>query len=60
MVININGHYAADGVPPDGTPMTVIDLVEVAVTVIQWILTTITVVFIVVCLGFNIIFRNRK
>ena len=51
---------AADGVPPDGTPLTVFKTGELLVIVVRVILTVMTTVFIIVCLGFNIIFRNKR
>lgn len=49
-----------DGVPPDGTPVSVTMNIETAIIVVQCILTVISVFGIAVCLGFTIIYRKRK
>ena len=49
-----------DGIPPDGTPIKVIDVLELYVTVTKVVLSAIPMVFIIVCFIFNVVFRNRK
>ena len=50
----------ADGVPPDGTPERVIHAVILAIAVIVDILAFTGILFAVMCLVFDIKFRNRK
>ena len=49
-----------EGVPPDGIPKQVIVSTALALTVIYYILAIAGIIFALVCVGFNIIFRNRK
>ena len=48
------------GVPYDGTPTAVIETVHISLTVIFTVLSTIGIVFTIVCLAFNFVFRDRK
>ena len=50
----------SDGIPPDGHPVDVISLILVPVVVFGCTLMGILLAFAIVCLCFNIIFRNRK
>ena len=49
-----------DGIPPDGTPVTVVTTGDMPVIVYHSFLFATSTVFIIVCLMFNIIFRNKK
>ena len=60
LVITVLTLHAVDGTPPDGTPRIVINMGSQVVLIVRVILTSITAVVIIVCLGFNIIFRNKK
>ena len=48
------------GVPYDGMPTAVIETVHISLTVIFAVLSTIGIVFTIVCLAFNFVFRDRK
>ena len=50
----------SDGIPPDGHPVDVVSLILVPVVVFGSTLMGILLAFAIVCLCFNIIFRNRK
>lgn len=50
----------ADGVPPDGIPLNVITTIALPLMIIIQIFAIIGIFFAIFCLGFNIIFRNRK
>lgn len=54
-----NNSLYTDGLPPDGTPITTIQ-VNLTVIFFQVILSGIVLSCGVVCLVFNIVFRNRK
>jgi hypothetical protein len=49
-----------DGIPYDGTPVEIIETVDISLTVIFTVLSTIGIVFTIVCLAFNFIFKDRK
>ena len=49
-----------DNIPPDGTEMEVISPISTVVVVIIYIGSAVGVIIAVICLCFNIIFRNRK
>lgn len=49
-----------DGIPPDGTPISVINTFKLELVVIFDILAIFGIAFAIACLLFNIIFRNRK
>ena len=55
LIMNLIG-----GVPYDGTPTAVIETVHISLTVIFTVLSTIGIVFTIVCLVFNFVFRDRK
>ena len=57
---NIYNILYIDGVPYDGVPEEEIITAHTSVTVILVILATAGLVFTVVCLVFNFIFRKRK
>jgi hypothetical protein len=48
------------GVPYDGKPIEIIETVDISLTVIFILLSTIGIVFTIVCLIFNFIFRDKK
>ena len=49
-----------DGIPPDGTPIVVINTLHTALIVIIDIIAVAGIVFATVCLIFNIVFRNKR
>lgn len=49
-----------DGIPPDGTPIVIVNVLDWYVTFIGTLLMASAFVFILICLTFNIIFRNKK
>ena len=49
-----------DGAPPDGTPQNAIQTVNLWLVVVYYFLVLMGIVFIMVCLVFNIVFRNRR
>ena len=51
---------ATEGITPDGIPKLVIVSTALPLTVIYYILAIVGIIFAVVCLFFNIIFRKRK
>ena len=53
-------HKLAAGIPPDGTPINVINTFKTELVVILDILAVAGIVFAIVCLVFNVVFRNRK
>ena len=59
-MLNINNILYIDGVPYDGVPEEEVVTVHTSVTVILAILATAGLVFTVVCLAFNFIFRKRR
>ena len=54
----INNH--TDGVPPDGTPVKIINTFMKELVVIFDVIAIAGIVFAVICLLFNVIFRKRK
>lgn len=52
--------FGTDGIPPDGTPISVINTFKLELVVIFDILAIFGIAFAIACLLFNIIFRNRK
>ena len=50
----------ADGIPPDGRPLVVIGTYNIALVIVFYALTLAGVVFAIVCLVFNWIFRKSK
>ena len=48
------------GIPYDGSPEEVIHANEIALAIIYFIFATIGLLFVLVCLVFNIVFRNKK
>ena len=49
-----------DGVPPDGTPISIINTFKVELIVIFDTLVLLGIIFAVTCLLFNIIYRKRR
>lgn len=52
--------FSTDGVPPDGTPVTVVTSGNTGVIIKHVLLFATSTFFIIICLGFNIVFKNRK
>ena len=52
--------YYADGIPNDGIPLKDTVTVAIPLTVMFILLATAGLVFTIVCLAFNFIFRNKK
>ena len=50
----------ADGIPNDGIPIEEVVTVSISLTVVYVILATAGLVFAVVCLLFNLIYRQKK
>ena len=50
----------AAGIPPDGTPIIVIHTFKVELVVILDISAGAGIIFAIVCLVFNVVFRNKK
>jgi len=48
------------GVPSDGSPIVVKNFPLLPLTIICYIYATVGIVFAIICLVFNIIFRNAK
>lgn len=55
-------HYSLylDGIPPDGTPISVTNTIHDAVIVIYDMIAALGIIFAICCLVFNIVFRNKK
>ncbi len=51
---------AIEGIPPDGTPIEIINTIHVALIIIMDIMAIVGVTFAIVCLVFNIVFRNKR
>ena len=49
-----------DGIPHDGSVVEVVSVKALSATVILYTLTTVGVIFCIVCLIFNIVFSKRK
>lgn len=52
--------YSSEGIPPDGTPIKIVTVLEQWITIYGATLTGLSITFAVVCLSFNIIFRKKK
>ena len=52
--------FFTDGIPPDGRPHAVISTYNVALVVVFYVLALAGIVFAIVCLLFNWIFRKSK
>lgn len=52
--------FILDGIPPDGTPISVTNAIHTAVIVIFDIIAALGIIFAICCLVFNIAFRNKK
>ena len=57
---DIHCNMITDGIPYDGVPIEDEVTVEVALTVFFSILASVGVVFVVVCLVFNFVFRKKE
>lgn len=53
-------NMVADSVPADGSPENLIVPVFLPVAIIYYVVASAGIIFALVCLFFNIIFRNRK
>ena len=55
-------HYYTntDGIPPDGTPTTVVVSVQPVVIVLTIIMLVAGLAFAMICLAFNIVYRNKR
>ena len=51
---------SSDGVPPDGRPVSTVSTYHIAVVIVFYTIALFGIAFAIVCLAFNIIFRNRK
>ena len=49
-----------DGVPPDGSAISVIVLFHIAVLICMYTVAVGGIIFCIVCLVFNIVFRKRR
>ena len=49
-----------DGIPPDGTPRPVTVTILTPLVIVYYILASVGIIYALVCLMFNFIFRNRK
>lgn len=49
-----------DGIPPDGRPIMIVSTLSPWVVAFASILTGLLLIFAIICLCFNIIYRNRK
>lgn len=56
----IHTHTNSDGIPFDGVPATDIATAFIPLVVVIYIFAAAGVVFSIVCLTFNLIFRNKK
>ena len=52
--------YNADGVPPDGTPINITNTFKVEVVAIFYSSAIAGIMFAIVCLLFNVIFRSKR
>ena len=52
--------FHVDGIPQDGSPIDVIRRIPWLVTISLYFFSIVGILFTLVCLGFNIIFRKRK
>ena len=55
-----DGTVWPQGVPPDGTPLEMINYLPVGLLVVLYLLAIGAIVFAVVCMLFNFIFRKKK
>ena len=51
---------SADGIPPDGTPIDIVNTFRVELIAMFDILAAVGILFAIACLLFNITFRKRK
>lgn len=49
-----------DGIPPDGSPKRVFTTIKLPILIGFAVLATAGIVFVIVCLTFNVVFRERK
>ena len=57
---NLYVNFYTDGIPPDGTPVMVITPENTAVIALHLSLFATSTLFVIICLGFNIVYKNRK
>ena len=50
----------AGGIPNDGIPIREVVTVELGLTVVYMILATAGIVFVILCLSFNLLYRRKK
>lgn len=61
LIVPTNMHcITLDGVPPDGTPITVHILIHGAIITLQFLMSGVTLACILVCFVFTLIFKKRK
>ena len=48
------------GIPPDGSPVEIVHTFHIALIVVFYFLASLGIVFAIVCLLFNIIYRERQ
>ena len=59
-MFNSDVNSLLDGTPYDGTPVEIPVTVDISLTVVFIVLSTTGIVFTIICLAFNFIFRDRK
>ena len=59
-MFNSDVNSPLDGTPYDGTPVEIPVTVDISLTVVFIVLSTTGIVFAIICLAFNFIFRDRK
>ena len=52
--------YMIGGIPYDGKPTEITRTVDISLTVIFIVLSTVGIIFAIICLIFNFVFRERK
>ena len=60
MIVTFNVVYFTGYSPSDGRPVKEITVLPVALLVVYDLLATLGILFAIVCLTFNIIYRKRK
>ena len=48
------------GIPPDGTPIKVTNTIQIFLVIIFDVLAVVGIIFALICLVFNIVFKNKK
>ena len=52
--------YDTDGIPPDGSPITIVKALSVVLLVFLYAFGVGGIIFCIICLTFNIVFRKRR